>query len=114
MKKITEMHPYSKMLLNTDVAIVVCGDEEKEIFKGYWVQDCSAATENILLAAEDKGVGAVWLGVYPLEDRIKGVKKLLGLPSNVIPLSIIPIGYPDEDKKAADRFNNARIHYDKW
>ena len=114
MKKITEMHPYSKMLLNTDVAIVVCGDEEKEVFKGYWVQDCSAATENILLAAEDKGLGAVWLGFYPLEDRIKGVKELLGLPSSVIPLSIIPIGYPDEDKKSADRFNKARIHYDKW
>lgn len=59
MKKITEFHPYSRMLLNADVAIVVCGDEAKEKFKGYWVQDCSAATENILLAAEDKGLGAV-------------------------------------------------------
>jgi nitroreductase len=114
MQKITEVHPYSKMLLNTDVAIVVCGDEAKEKFKGYWVQDCSAATENILLAAEDKGLGAVWLGVYPEEDRVESIKKLLDLPESVTPLSIVPIGYPDEDKNTADRFNKERIHYDRW
>eukprot|EP00831_Metopus_contortus_P033991 TRINITY_DN27170_c0_g1_i2.p1 TRINITY_DN27170_c0_g1~~TRINITY_DN27170_c0_g1_i2.p1 ORF type:complete len:216 (-),score=13.54 TRINITY_DN27170_c0_g1_i2:166-813(-) len=89
MTKITEVHPYSKMLLNTDVAIIVCGDQSKEKFKGYWVQDCSAATENILLAAEEKGLGAVWLGVHPIDDRITGLKKLLDLPDGVIPLSII-------------------------
>lgn len=114
MAKITEFHPYSKMLLNTDVAIVICGDESKEVFKGFWVQDCSAATENILLAAEEKGLGAVWLGVYPIEDRVEGIKKLLNLPDSVIPLSIIPVGYPDEQREAADRFNTARIHYDRW
>ena len=114
MKKITEFHPYSKMLLNTDVAIVVCGDEAKEVFKGYWVQDCSAATENILLAAEDKGLGAVWLGVYPMEDRVEALKKLLNLPEGIIPLSIIPVGYPDEKREAVNRFNKERIHYDRW
>lgn len=114
MKRITEIHPYSKMLLNADVAIVVCGDESKEVFKGYWVQDCSAATENILLAAEDKGLGAVWLGVYPLEDRVAALQKLLNLPESVKPLSIIPVGYPDEEKEAVDRFNKERIHYDRW
>lgn len=114
MKRITEFHPYSTMLLNTDTAIVVCGDVEKERFKGYWVQDCSAATENILLAAEEKGLGAVWLGIYPMEERITPLKELLNLPESVIPLSIIPVGYPDEQKKAEDRFNRERIHYDKW
>lgn len=114
MKKITELHPYSKMLLNTDVAIVVCGDEAKEVFKGYWVQDCSAATENILIAVEAKGLGAVWLGVYPLADRVEAIKELLKLPGTVIPLSIIPVGYPDEDRKPSDRFNKTRIHYDRW
>lgn len=63
MKKITEFHPFLKMLLNTDIAIVVCGDKAKEKLNGYWIQDCSAASENILLAAEDNGLGAVWLGV---------------------------------------------------
>lgn len=114
MKKITEVHPYSQMLLNTDVAIVVCGDESKEVFKGFWVQDCSAATENILIAAEDKGLGAVWLGVYPMADRVDEIKEILNLPSSVIPLSIIPVGYPDEQTEAADRFNKTRIHYDRW
>jgi len=114
MRKITEFHPYSRMLLNADVAIVVCGDESKERFKGYWVQDCSAATENILLAAEDKGLGAVWLGIYPLEDRVDSLKELLNLPKSVVPLSIIPVGYPDEQKDPVDRFNKDRIHYDRW
>lgn len=114
MRKITEFHPYSRMLLNTDVAIVVCGDEAKEKFKGYWVQDCSAASENILLAAESKGLGAVWLGVYPLEDRVSSLKEVLNLPESVIPLSIIPVGYPDEQKEPSDRFNKERIHYDRW
>lgn len=114
MKKITEIHPYSKMLLNSDLAIVVCGDEEKEVFKGYWVQDCSAATENILLAAQDMGLGAVWLGVYPIADRVEKIKEILGLPGNVIPLSIVPVGYPDEEKTPADRFDEARIHLNRW
>lgn len=114
MKKITEFHPYSKMLLNTDVAIVVCGDVSKEVFEGFWVQDCSAATENILLAAEDKGLGAVWLGVYPIEERVGATKELLKLPESVIPLSIIAVGYPDENRKTVSRFNKERIHYDRW
>jgi nitroreductase len=114
MTKITEFHPYSKMLLNTDVAIVVCGDVAREKYKGFWVQDCSAAAENILLAAAEKGLGAVWLGVYPMEERVEGIKKLLNLPDSVIPLAIIPVGYPDEQREAADRFNKARIHYDRW
>jgi nitroreductase len=114
MKKITEFHPYSKMLLNTDVVIVVCGDELKQAYKGFWVQDCSAAAENILLAAEDKGLGAVWLGLYPLEDSVAALKELLNLPASVIPLSIIPVGYPDEKREAVSRFNKERIHYDRW
>ncbi|TZE81898.1 nitroreductase family protein [Calorimonas adulescens] len=114
MKKIAEVHPYSQALLNADVAIVVCGDESKELLKGFWVQDCSAATENILLAAEDKGLGAVWLGVYPVKGRVDAIKRLLNLPDSVIPLSIVPVGYPDEQREPADRFNKERIHYDRW
>lgn len=114
MKNITEIHPYSKMLLKSDVAIVVCGDEKKEVFTGYWVQDCSAATENILLAAQDMGLGAVWLGVYPIADRVEKIQEILGLPSSVVPLSIVPVGYPDEEKTPGDRFDKTRIHYNGW
>ncbi|ADL53809.1 nitroreductase family protein [Clostridium cellulovorans] len=114
MEEITKIHPYAKMLLSTDVAIVVCGDISKERFKGNWVLDCSAATQNILLAAQATGLGAVWLGVYPDNERSEAVKNILNLPSNVIPLSIIPVGYPDEEKDVQDRFDKTRIHNNRW
>lgn len=114
MEEITKVHPYSKMLLNTNVAIIVCGDVSKERFKGNWALDCSAATQNILLAAQDIGLGSVWLGVYPDNERVEAVKNILNLPSNVIPLSIVPIGYPDEKKDSQDRFDKTRIHNERW
>lgn len=112
--RITEIHPYSQMLKDVSVAIVVCGNLQKEKYKEYWVQDCSAATQNILLAAHAAGLGAVWLGVYPTADRINGVKEILRLPENVVPLSIIPIGYPAEKKDIPDRYNESCIHYEQW
>ncbi len=111
---ITEFHDYSKMLKESPVAILVCGDFETEKYCGYWVQDCSAATQNILLAAHTKGLGAVWLGIYPKQDRIDGIKKLFDLPSNVYPLSVIALGHPNEKKEPANRFNKEKIHYNKW
>jgi nitroreductase len=114
MQKIPAFHPYSTMLPQADAAIVVCGDKTREVFPGFWIQDCSAATENILIAAEDMGLGAVWLGVYPLEDRVTALQQLLALPENVIPLCIVPIGYPAENRKPADRFDTKKIHYDMW
>ncbi|NFN86120.1 nitroreductase family protein [Clostridium sporogenes] len=114
MKKITKVHEYSKMLLEADVAIVVCGDKSKELIDDFWVQDCSAATGNILIEAEDRGLGAVWLGVYPIKERIEGIKEILNLPEAIIPLSVIPIGYPNEDKKPIDKFDKERVHYNRW
>ena len=111
---IPKFHPYSQMLKEAACAIVVCGDLVLETCKGFWVQDCSAATENILIEATDLGLGAVWLGVYPDKDRITPLKELLGLPETVIPLSIIALGYPTETKTPTDRFNAKRIHRDKW
>ena len=111
---IPEFHEYSKMLKQSPVAILVCGDFEAEKYCGYWVQDCSAATQNILLAAHAKGLGAVWLGIYPRQNRIDGIKQLFDLPSNVYPLSVIALGYPDEKKEPVDRFNKEKIHYNKW
>lgn len=113
-EKITEFHPYSQMLPGADLAIIVCGDVSREKYKGLWVQDCAAATENILITAQEKGLGAVWLGVYPEKDRMDGLEKLLDLPKGVYPFSIVSVGYPAEHKEPADRFDKARIHYDKW
>jgi nitroreductase len=111
---IPKFHPYAQMLREADCAIVVCGDLVLESNKGFWVQDCSAATENILIEATDLGLGSVWLGVYPDKDRVKPVQTLLGLPETVIPLSIIALGYPTDSKTPTDRFNPKRIHQNKW
>jgi nitroreductase len=112
--EIPRYHPYSQMLKDAPVAVMVCGDETLQKYEGYWVQDCSAATENILIAAQAKGLGAVWLGVYPIEDRVAALRKLLGIPENVIPFSLISIGYPAEQKPRSDRYDDSRIHHNQW
>ncbi|MCX7902885.1 MAG: nitroreductase family protein [Caloramator sp.] len=114
LKRIADLHPYAKMLYEAPVAIVVCGDLNKEKYKGFWVQDCSAATQNILLEATDKGLGTVWIGVYPDETRVKDISNIFGIPSNVIPLSIVAVGYPDQEMQEVDRFEPQKIHYNKW
>ncbi len=111
---IPKFHPYAQMLREADCAIVVCGDLVLETNKHFWVQDCSAATENILIEATDLGLGSVWIGVHPDQDRVKPLHALLGLPQTVIPLSIIALGYPTDNKAATDRFNPKRIHQNKW
>jgi nitroreductase len=78
------------------------------------VQDCAAATENLLIAANDLGLGAVWLGFYPNEERVAALREILGTPENVVPLSVVPIGYPAEEPGPADRFDAARIHLNRW
>ncbi len=112
--EITGVHPYASMLKTAPCAILVCGDEKLETHKGFWVQDCSAATQNILVAANSMGLGTVWLGVYPREKRTDGLKKLLNIPDHVIPMSLIAVGFPAEKKDPADRFKKERIHYDRW
>lgn len=112
--QIPKYHPYSSMLHEATVAILVCGDLRLATLKEFWVQDCSAATENILIAAQAKGLGAVWLGIYPEEERVKGIQDLLGLPERVIPLSLVPLGYPAEEKPRANRYNASRIHHNRW
>ena len=107
-------HPYSAMVKEATVVILVCGDLKLETSKGFWAQDCSAATENLLLAAHARGLGAVWLGVYPREDRVKGLRKLLNLPDHVVPLALVPVGFPAEKKPRAGRYNAARVHYNQW
>lgn len=113
--EVPKYHPHSYALREAPVAIVVCADLNlAEEDKAWWVQDCSAATENILIAAQAKDLVAVWLGVYPKDDRVKGIQGLLALPQNVIPLCVIPIGYPDEKKHHESRYQSSRVHYNCW
>jgi nitroreductase len=112
--EIPAFHPYADMLREAPVAILVCGDLRQERYKGYWVQDCSAATQNLLLAAHAKGLGAVWVGIHPKEDRVARMQKLLDLPAHVIPMALVPLGYPAERIPRADRFDASRIHRNGW
>ena len=110
------VHPWANLKTAT-AAIIVCGDYEKKL-EGeageYWVQDCSAATENILLAAHAYGLGAVWCGVYPTTERIAGVRRVLDLPSTIMPLNIITMGYPATANEPKDKWNPDVVHFQKW
>ena len=104
-------------LKTATAAVVVCGDLSKAMEgpgSEYWVQDCSAATENMLLAAHAYGLGAVWCGVYPIEETVAGVKRVLDLPENIIPLCVVTMGYPNENPEPKDKFKVENIHYQKW
>lgn len=106
--------PYAQMLPRAPLAIVVCGDTAGEVHPGFWVQDCSAAVENLLIAVHALGLGAVWLGYYPREERVSGARAVLGLPESVVPLAVLPIGWPAEEKPPADRYDPAKVRFDRW
>lgn len=112
----SEILPYAKMLRQAPLAIIVCG--ETTWFDGkenpYWQQDCSAAVQNLLLAAEALGLGAVWTGVYPNMELARPLGEFLGLPGNVQPLSAIPIGHHDGTAQPKDKWKPENIHYGKW
>ena len=103
--------PYAKMLNKATLAIIVCADTTKS---QYWYVDCSAATENILLAAEAMQLGAVWTATYPYEDRMNVVKELFQLPDNIQSLCVIPIGYPSKEESPKDKWKPEKIHHEKW
>ncbi len=108
--------PGAHMSAKSQLAIVVLGAPAKALMPEYWVQDCSAATENILLAAHGMGLGAVWCGAYPNNEanRVKQMSDLLSLPEGTIALSIIVVGYPDGEPVIKDKWDPAKIHYDKY
>lgn len=108
------IHPHGDMCVDAPLSIVVCGDLSLERYPGNWIADCSAATQSLLLAAHALGLGAVWTGLYPEADRIDGFRRLLGLPDSVVPLALVPIGYPAHPGGRADRFEERKIHRNGW
>lgn len=109
--------PYAKMLLTARHAIVVASDLSTAYdaaSSDYWVQDCSAAAENILLAAKALGLGACWTAAHPRPERIALVKKILVLPQHISPLCVIAIGVPTGEDKPRDKYNAAHVHFNKW
>ena len=112
-----EALPYSRCNNHPAVAIIPCGDLSKAIpgeMANFWINDVSAATENLLLAAHAMGLGAVWTGLHPDMNRAKMVQEMLGLPEHIIPLCVVPVGVPDEQPEVKDKYKEEIIHYNKW
>ncbi|MCX8083700.1 MAG: nitroreductase family protein [Calditerrivibrio sp.] len=112
--KIANMHPYAKMLHQAPMGIIVLGDTNLEKYKGFWVQDCSAAIMNILTAAPAFDLQTVWCGIYPSEERVKEFVELFELPAHIIPLALIVIGYSDKKGFEVDRYKPERIHKNRF
>ena len=107
---------FNKMIATAPVAIVICGltANPSGIANNNWTADCAAATENLLLAAESLGLGAVWTACYPYDDRMLPAIEALGLPDNIKPYCIVPVGHPAGDNKPKNKWNPDHIHYEKW
>lgn len=112
LNRLADLHPYAKMLYQAPLCIAVCGDPS--VSEKFWVQDCSAATENLLLAVTALGLGAVWLGVFPDQKRVSDVRQSLGIPEPIIPLNLIAIGHPAERKEPRTQFEASRVHRERW
>ena len=115
--KLAELAGRRNMIKQAGVAIVVCGNMDKALqgpAQAFWVQDCSAATENILLAANALGLGAVWTGCYPMDDRVAEVSKVLKLPETIVPLCVIAIGHPAEQPTPKDKWKPENVSYNEF
>ncbi len=108
------LHPYVTMAAHAPAAILLCGDLSLEKYPGYWVQDCAAAMENMLLAIHGLGLGGVWTGIHPIQDRVEAFSRLFNLPDNVVPMGFVPLGWPAQPASEASRFREDRIHYNTY
>jgi nitroreductase len=112
--EIAEINPNAQMARRAPLGILVCGDLGLEKSPGYWVVDCAAAVENMLLAAHALGLGAVWTGVYPRQERMDGLRRLTKLPDDIIPHSLVILGYPAEQPPPQERYRPERVHRNTW
>lgn len=114
LNSLADKMPHCDMLREATVGILVCGDLNREKLPGFWVQDCSACTQNILLSAHGLGIGAVWLGVHPSAEREDVLREKLALPPKIIPFALVALGYPNEAPQSEERFEAERIHPETW
>ena len=108
------IHPYAAMCKTAQAAVVVCAELSLEKYPGYWVLDCAAATQNLLLAARGLGIGSVWCGLYPQQERMTAMAGLLKLPEGIAPHALVALGHPAQEFKKIDRFKPERIHRNGW
>ena len=114
LKELQSASKFTKM--TAPLAMIVCGNLSRALPLGmaeYWIQDCSAATENILLRVTDLGLGAVWCGIHPQKRAVQKVREILGMNGKMVPLNIILIGHPAEEPEARDQYDENRVHYVK-
>jgi nitroreductase len=116
LEAVTLVNPYSQMLKEAPLAILVCADPGRGKYPphDYWVLDCAAATQNILLAAAALGLGTCWLGTYPDPERVEGVRRIFAIPHGIVPFAVVAVGHPARKPAPADRFDRSRIRYEKW
>jgi nitroreductase len=112
--EIQKFSPNAHMAKAASVVIMVCGETKEEKFSGYWVMDCSAAAQNMLLACHALKLGAVWTAIYPRPERVAHFRRHFALPDHIMPLCLINIGYPDQKLPEEDRYKQEKIHYEKW
>ena len=113
-KEVKSMHPYATALETAPVCIMVCGDTEKEMATGFYQVDCSAAIENMILAAKALGLDTCWMGIYPWEETMAVFTKHFSLPENIKPFALISLGYSEVKLERPKRYDSSRIHYNKW
>jgi len=109
-----EALPEAFMVTQAPLSILLCGDLSYQKHVGFWALDCAAATENIVIGADHLGLGAIWLGIYPIEGRVQQFRTVLNLPKKITPFSLVVVGYPAERRRNEERYIPSRIHYDGW
>ena len=111
LQALADAHPFGKMIGHAGLGIAVCGDPQ---VSEWWVQDCTAATENILIAVAALGLGGVWVGCHGRPEREAAVRSVLGIPEDIGVLSLLSIGHPAEEKEARTQYNPDRVHQGSW
>ncbi|MDR2076062.1 MAG: nitroreductase family protein [Desulfovibrio sp.] len=114
LERVPDMNPYANMAPRAPLSILVCGDTAAEKYPGFWVQDCSAATQNLMLAARAIGLGSVWTGIHPMEDRVAKARDLFHLPETLIPLGLVVVGRPRTEQKRENRFAPEKVRRNLW
>ncbi len=114
LEQVPAIHAQAGMAARAPLGILICGDMNAEKHPGFWVQDCSAAVQNTLLAATGLGLGAVWVGVYPVETRVRDFSKLFKLPGHIIPLALVVVGRPAMESERKSRFDAQKVRYNTW
>ncbi|TWU35343.1 NADH dehydrogenase [Novipirellula aureliae] len=104
----------TEMLKESTFMVMVCGDESKEIYPGFWPQDCSCAAQNMQLAAHAIGIGCVWIAIYPLQQRVETCRTILGIPPSITPFALLAMGVPNEVLEPEYRYDEKRLHRNKW